>query len=297
MSPDPMLQNDAAPWLHVADRCYWAILHEHCPTRQGRKDRQRLDFAFEGELPMPIEQVLTAYDRIDDKRTLACAIDRSTAEAALESGAVVLQPCEPPEFVQEGIGDTPNALDQMNFLIGDATPRTLRRSRVRFQMELAALLLLFTTMLLFGMQRRIDESRLRAYELATQRQLEIERAIPNARVPDALSLLSELRRFERSRSADAMPPGFEPNRDITPSLAEALSTWPSDLHARTRRLVATADQIQIQTEVEAIEQSESLAQALTQKNSWITGVPRVESQTRGGFIAAITLNAAREETP
>ena len=294
MSPAPSSSDRPTPWMHVADRCYWAILHEPCPSRLGRRDRQRLDFAFEGELPMPIEQVLTTYACIDDQRTLACAVDRRDADEVLDQGALVLRPREPPEFVGAAVPDAFALSGAINFLTGGAAAKPIRRSRTRVRAELAALLCIGTVLLLWGMQRRIDQSRIQVGELSAQRQAEIDRAIPSASVRDELTLLSELRRLERSRAPGAMPAGFEVGQDVTPALAEALQLWPPTLYARTQRLVASAGQLQFQAEVDAIEESELLAQALAQSERWNAGVPRVEAQGRGGFIATITLESAKE---
>lgn len=294
MTPAPPSMHEPNSWMHVADRCYWAILHEPCPSRPSRRDRQRLDFAFEGELPMPVEQVLTTYARIDDHRTLACAVDRTQADAALDRGALVLRPGEPPEFVRAAAPDAHARCMTMNFLTGDAAAKPVRRSRLRVRAELAAVLCIGTVLLLWGMQRRIDQSRIQIAQLSAQRQAEIDRAIPSASVRDELTLLSELRKLDRSRAPGAMPAGFEIGQDVTPALAEALRLWPADLHARTHRIVASAGQLQFQTTIDAIEESELLAQALAQSDRWNAGVPRVEAQGRGGFIATITLESSKE---
>ena len=276
-------------WLHTADRCYWAILHEACRPRPSRRDRLRLDFAFEGELPMPIEEVLTTYVPLDAQRTLACAVDRAQAESALDAGALVLRPGNLPGFVRQATPDIERFMASMNFLDGHAAPKQVRRSRTRVFAEIAVIACLVTGVMLYGMEKRIAHASKRAQDQNLERRAAIEDALPSVAVPDELTLLSRLRQLERSRAPGALPTGLEAGRDITPALAHAMQHWPSDLHARTRRLSASMGQLQLQAEIDAIEDSEQLAQALARSDQWNAGVPRVESQGRGGFLATITL--------
>lgn len=284
-------------WRRTAVHCYWAILSEPSRHRTSRRDQIRLDFAFEGELPMPIETVLTAYTPIDGQWTLACAVDRLAAQDALDDGILSLRPCEPPEFVRRAAPDAGDRVASMDFLAGRAAPKPVRRSRWRIRVEIATVLCLVTGVLLLGMQRRIELANQQAHDLGQARQTAIREVLPGASIADELALLSELRRLERSRAPSALPSGLDPNRDITPSLAHALQHWPTDLHARTRRLTASSGQLQLQTEIDAIEDSERLALALAGSDRWKAGVPRVESQGRGGFLATITLEAESGGTP
>ena len=284
-------------WLDTAEHCYWAVLQERCGAAVSRKDRIRLDFAFEGELPMPIEEVITAYAPLDEHRTLACAVDRNQAPSAVDAGALVLRPDNPPEFVQQATPDINSAISPMNFLTGHAAPRPVQRSKVRVCAELAAVVGLVTGILLFGMHQRVNLANKHVQELNLARQTAIEDALPGVGVADELALLSELRQLERSRAPGALPTGLEARRDITPALAHALQHWPSELHARTRRLSTSSGQLQLQTEVDAIEESEQLAQALARSEHWNAGVPRVESQGRGGFLATITLEPEPGSVP
>lgn len=284
-------------WLHTVHHCYWAVLQEQCGARPSRRDRIRLDFAFEGELPTPIEDVLTAYAPLDGQRTLACALHRDQAQSAIDAGALVLSPVDPPEFVRQAMLDIERVIASMNLLAGDAAPRPIRRSKTRVYVEIVAVVCLVTGILLFGMQLRIDNAKKDVHERNLARQAVIEDALPGVGLADELALLSELRRLERSRAPGAIPTGFEAGRDITPALAHALQYWPSDLHARTRRLAASSGQLQLQAEVDAIEESEQLAQALARSEQWNAGVPRVESQGRGGFLATITLESEPGSTP
>ncbi len=284
-------------WLHTTERCYWSILHEPCQPRLSTRDRIRLGFAFEDELPMPLEGIVTAYAPIDGQRTLACGVDRTEVDEALSSGALALRPSQPPAFVTVEFADGNWPRASLDFLTGPTAARPMRRSRLRVSIEIAAVIALVTSLVLLGMQRRIDLLGGQTQDLDLARQALIESALPDAKIADEFTLLSELRRLERSRAPGAMPAELAARQDITPALAQALQSWPRNLHARTRHLAATSDQLQIQTEVDDIEQSEQLAQALAASERWNAGVPRVESQGRGGFLATITLETTPGGTP
>ncbi|MEO1006934.1 MAG: hypothetical protein AAFX79_00020 [Planctomycetota bacterium] len=277
-------------WERRADLCYWAVLDEPCPRRPTRRHRQRLDFAFEGELPLPIERVQPAYAPIDAQRTLACATAREKADEAIGDGVLVLRPASAPAFVLEACGESLDPTRDINLLVHDCTPCAVRRSRARLHAAAALLIGSATVLLLLGMEHRIRALSEVWADLMLQKQAVLEIALPEADVADELAMLAELRRLERSRSPDGPARSNRVGEDVTPALADALASWPPELFARTRRLTASASQIQLIAEIDAIERAELLSQALAEDDRWTAQVPRAESQ-RGAFLATITLTA------
>jgi len=262
----------AAPEVRLPpERFYWAVLD--VGALSGRK--RGLGFLFESVLPVPVESVHAVYLPLGEGRVLACGMDRPLISEW--EGALVLGPAALPEFVR-----TPGAPDAavINLLVGEFEPRAVRRARRRVTLLACAALLACALAVGWGQSRRAAHWREISELLAQATAGVYEQVLPasTGSVPPAARLTAELRALDRTRG-DA--PSSQGPREIAPTLAAMLATWPTDLPASTESLSAAAGALTLTVRLPDEASAERLERELKPPPGWRVSQPNVQRERDG----------------
>jgi len=282
-----------------SDRFFWAILTLELPDRadiHSPSIRSSLDAAFEPHVPVPIDELATAYLVLGDGRILACGIpEASVLQDA--TGAITLSPSRLPEWVGDEAKLAPAT--SMNVLTGAYTPERVRAAKRRQQFVVATALTLVAGLVCYGLERRI---------MATERALGIARAtvedleqsavvatLPATRLPLRQRIFTELNRLRATRD-QAAKSGVS---DVSLLMEPVLRRWPAEAKARATDLSATGTSLTMSAIVNSPAEAEKLVATYAQMPGW--QAPRSEiTATPGGTAQRVRLTmtvAARPEAP
>ena len=256
-----------------ADYFLWGVLE----SPSSRPSPSQLGYLFEDVLPVSIDDVQANYVRLADGRWLACGMlrDRLRALTAGDSAACTLVPSGLPEALESIDADC----SRLNLLHGDCEPAAVRRVRHRQLMVLAAGLLAAVTLVLFGVQRRVEHLDVarQAVMSATEqvyRDVLGPQAVGPGRQPGDLQLTMELRQLQRTRRADIADLHAI---DVVPSLASVLEHWSPD-DARAEQVKVDAESIELRVTVEDAVALQRLASRLETLDGWIGQQPGLNGQ-------------------
>jgi len=250
------------------ERFYWAVLD--APAARDR--RAALGYLFEAVLPVPVERVHAVYVQLSDGRFLACGMDRD--QIAGHESALVLGPKGLPEFLDEAVDPV-----AINLLVGSFEPWAVRRSRRRVALIACAATLACGLVVRWGHLRRAAHWNEVTESFARATAGVYDRVLPasTGSVPPAARLTSELRSLDRTRS-DA--PAGSP-REIAPTLAAMLASWPSDLRASTESLAAAPGAITLTVRLPDEASAERLERELRPPPGWRVSQPTVQREHDG----------------
>lgn len=246
-----------------ADRFFWALLDIELPAQAlrglGRPAiRAVLDEALVPQVPLPVEELASAYAPAGLGQVLACAM-RSSAIAEIEGmddRVVTLCPASLPEWVQ-----APVDVGDLNLLIDSHEPQPLRDQRARRSMMMAAGLALIGMITCIGLVRRLNElAHLRLESAAAIRELHASPVGTSLHLdPDnsPLAVMSELSRLRATRqgAGDAMPV------DVAATLEPLLRLLPPDAKAQVSDLSVSASSITIGAAVPGNAEADKLTAA------------------------------------
>ncbi len=109
-----------------ANRFYWAVIDTPILPRQHQRSEDHRGYLLEPYLPVPVDQVHTAYARLADGRMVACSVERSVLRSEVRLDAQCLVPDSIPAEVPGGEAVDPHAL---NLLTGTYEPAAALRVR------------------------------------------------------------------------------------------------------------------------------------------------------------------------
>ncbi|MBK7406242.1 MAG: hypothetical protein IPJ41_16960 [Phycisphaerales bacterium] len=263
------------------ERFYWGVLEALSLPRASGARRRGLGYLLESVLPVPIETVHAVYLDLDDGRVLACAVDRAALEGS--EPALVFGPRELPACVGALTGVDAEAI---NLLVGEYEPPGVRRARRRTVLLIACAIFGSSLALLAGQARRAsrwDEAALRATEATGSLYSQVLPPSTSA-LPPSARLTAELRALDRTRPGT---PAAGP-REITPTLAGLLASWPADLQARTDALSAAPGSITLTVRLPEQADAERLERELRPPAGWRLGQPDVQ-RDRDGLTVRVRL--------
>ncbi len=251
------------------ERLYWAVLD--APAARDRLTA--LGYLFESVLPVPVERVHAVYLPLSDGRFLACGMDREQL-AAHDDGALVLGPETMPQFLDGAVDPV-----TINLLVGASEPGAIRRARRRVTFMACAAILVCALAVGWGQLRRASRWHEISESFAQATAGVYDRVLPasTGSVPPAARLIAELRTLDRTRT-DA--PAGSP-REIAPTLAAVLASWPPGLPASTESLTAAAGAITLTVRLPDESSAERLERELKPPPGWRVSQPTVQRERDG----------------
>jgi len=264
-----------------AARFYFTLLDTSRLPKGERITDERLRYLLEPELPEPLEEVHAVFRRIGDSKWIACAVSRRTLESEIAPAVVSLTPQDLPEVIKAAAA-APIAAADLELLVGEYEPRSVRAWRRRCSYAAGIGLLLVLTIALIGIERRIDQATAVAAELRARRASKIDAALGAASaaspLPPELRLLAELRALRQTRrQGDTVPP----TRDATDVLEALLARWPEALPTRTDAIVVSDSAVHVRGTVAESDAAQALAYATTTLNDFKAAFPAVQSAPGG----------------
>jgi hypothetical protein len=168
---------------------------------------------------------------------------------------------------------------------------------MRTALELAAMALLVSLIVVFGLERRTAAIKLQTGQLVDQRRLLVDEVLRDSSTPQSLPadvrLTAELRTLQQTRTSDAPEVG---DADATDVLTALLERWPSEIHLQTQSLSITGNGITIRGLLSDVQESQMLIDAFTPLEQWRVQQPTVRS-SRDGVDVEVRLVAATEASP
>jgi len=272
------------------ERFYWAVLD--APVARDR--RTALGYLFESVLPLPVERVHAVYLPLSGGRYLACGMDRE--RLAAHEGALVLGPQTLPEFLPALVAE-PIDPALINLLVGPFEPRAVRRARGRVALIVCAAILACTLAVGWGQLRRaarwqevsssFAQTTVGVYDRVLPSAATLPAGSPGSTVPPAARLTAELRTLDRTRSE---APAGSP-REIAPTLAAMLASWPPDLPASTESLTAAPGAITLTVRLPDEASAERLERELKPPPGWRVSQPTVQRE-RDGLTVRVRMEPA-----
>jgi len=264
-----------------ATACYWAVLDG---AAAGGNRRAQL-FAFEGRVPVPLEELQCARTRCPDGRWVVAALARETLRRHLAE-APVREPwhCGPasvPDALAEHLPAT--VVQELNFLHGDYEPRPRRRCRRALLALLAVGLLGAVALLAWGTRQRVAALERAAAQLddrvaAVTGQVLGEPAEGEEALTPADRLRLALRRAGAAETRGGNREGVP--RDLAPLLAQVWSRWPSDVRFQVESLTVQDDRLGLRGAVPEAADAERLARSLrgltVDGRTWEVGEPTID---------------------
>lgn len=271
------------------ERFYFALLDvSMLPRTRFSQDETKLGYLFEDVLPCPIESVAASFVPIDAKRVLACGIERDAfAQEDLE-GAWTLGPASLPDAIVSEIGESnaESALAQLNVLIGEFEPKSLRQTRRRKTAWLVGAALIATALEIVGLESRMASLRDRLASIEAHETLLLDAALGKAapgvgNAQRRAALIGEQRQLARTRGAKAAATqGYEV--DVAARLASLLRAWPTDLlKIEIDSLAVDARGIEIRGSAKSAAEQQSLVEALGTQPGLEAEPPRFRASADG----------------
>ena len=273
---------------------YWAVLDTSAlPARTPRHPARhpaRLGYLFEAVLPVPIERVQASYLPMPGRRVLACGMDTDQlAELAtpgvltpsvLTRGVLTLGPASVPAF----LGEAPDPA-HINLLHTHFEPAEIRRARRRFVGVCAAAVLACAALILTGQLRRASLHNLHARASTDATASLYAQVLPpsTSTLPPAARLTAELRSLDRTHGTH---PAERGPREVAPTLAALLASWPSDLQVTTESLSVSDTSITLTARLPDTAAAERFERELRPPDGWRLAQPEVRAERDGVLFHA-----------
>lgn len=260
---------------------YWAVLDTSAlPGRAARRPAQhpaRMGHLFEALLPVPIEQVHASYLPMPGRRVLACGMDTDRLAEFATQGLVTrsvltLGPASVPAF----LGEAPDPT-AINLLHTHFEPTEIQRARRRFVAASAAAVLACAALILAGQLRRASAHNLQARASTDATASLYAQVLPpsTSTLPPAARLTAELRSLDRTRGTH---PAERGPREVAPTLAALLASWPTDLHLTTESLSVSDTAITLTARLPDTAAAERFERELRPPDAWRLAQPEVRAE-------------------
>jgi hypothetical protein len=222
--------------------------------------------ALEDDAPVPAESLWPVVTPIDAERVLVCAVRRSDL-TDLDPRTLKLTPESLPDFVGSAI-----LPDQLNLLIGEFEPRSLRRHRIRSQARTAAAALVCIALVAIGLVRRTSAWSDDATASQAAAHALVQSLAPSLGWSDA-DLVLELQTRRQAVPQDLKAPG-----DASASIAALIGRWPTQVPARPQGLLVTGDSASVSVTVPG--DPAAFLSALKAPEGWTLQEPRLAAVDR-----------------
>ena len=260
-----------------AHRFFWARLDAGSLPHQRRRNGQALGYLLEAHLPVPIDDVQTAFAPLTEHadQYVACAMRREALAAVLRDHDQSLTLV--PESCPQWLNATALSTHQFNLLHGLFEPPALRNAR-RLKLVLVMVVILTTAFLVsIGLTRRTSALRREVEAIRDARIQVMAAAVPavsvggagdlggGARQPLELRMLAELRSLRQTRGPLPLSGGdgsTGDDGDVVESFAQLVAAWPRELHVRTESILITPTSMTLRGFASTSDDVQSLANAL-----------------------------------
>lgn len=262
---------------------YWGVLDtSSLPARAARRP-DRLGYLFESVLPVHIERVHATFLPIGGDRVLACGMDEDRLRELAAPGVLTLGPSTLPGFLEEPID-----AQSITLLTGEFEPSEIRRARGRVVKLCAAAVLVCSLLVLAGQVRRAASQNRLATAYADATASVYDRVLPpstgrSPALPAAARLTAELRSLDRTRGDRPAESG---PREVGPTLASLLASWPADLHVTTEALSVSDTAINITARLPDSAAAERFERELRAPEGWRLAQPDVRTERDGILFRA-----------
>lgn len=250
------------PW----QRFYWAILDMNDSPQTVRSvlsstTRAVLDERFQYELPLPVDQVATAYAAADQRSVTACGLEIDVLHQELEShpALLTLAPDGLPPQLRDRFADFQP--ERLNLLVAAHEPAPIRRLRATCRRTVLAIVAASLVLITLGMLRRASIDRMQSIQLQESLRDAVADVSGSKRDVD-ISLQALQHERDRLISTRTMQASRGLPMDASRSLAAALAAWPTDLDIRVQSISSTSQGVTIAAEVNDLSGAETLSKAL-----------------------------------
>lgn len=253
-----------------AERFFWARLDAGSLPRQRRRDRQALGYLLEAHLPVPVDEVQTAFAPITGSADhfIACGMRKDALAETLRDRADALTLV--PETWPKWLDAAALSMQRLNLLHGAFEPRTLRKARRHALVVWMSLMLACAALLCIGLTRRTAAIRKEIAAIQDARHQVMASVVPAggggvSSQPPELRMLAELRSLRQTRGELQVGGGSGPlghRADVVESFAQLVAAWPRDLHVRTESVLITPTTMTLRGFVATSDDVQSLANAL-----------------------------------
>jgi len=273
-SPAPLVSGDV-PTLHLRlpwNSFYWSLIDvSDIPERTRRSTlsaaRATLDDLFQSELPLPVEELATAYSTATGNTVLACALPLPTLNAALANhpALLTLTPADLPPALCARCSS--GNLEFLNILVGAREPIAIQTLRGRTRHVTAALVAAALVLASFGVLRRAFDGTNQAAVMAAA----IRQSLSEVSGADRDTATS-IRQLENERDRLILTRTAQAARglptDASHSIQSVLAAWPRDLEMRTQAIAVTEQGVKLAVEVNDQGGAETLTKALGTLADW-----------------------------
>lgn len=259
------------------EQFYWAVLKPSPSMRMRRSDRQALSYQFEESLPVPLERVHAAYQKLPDGRVLACAMH--TDRLSSLAGAVLsLGPGGIPGHL--GVLIEPRSI---NLLSGEFEPKQLGQARRRTAALTALALAALTTILAVGLERRAAAHRDHHREIMLRSNALMESVVGptgSDSQPAFVRFSSELRSLRQSNASVRV----QQPRDVAALFAKvlAMARVCEIYEPRVESLMAADDSLHLTATLPTSESAQQWIASASSIDDWALEQPQVSAA--GGSV-------------
>ncbi|MBX3388494.1 MAG: hypothetical protein KF691_03450 [Phycisphaeraceae bacterium] len=250
------------PW----QRFYWAILDVNDAPQTARSlhssaARAMLDDRFQSELPLPVDQIATAYATTVRNSVIACGLEIEVLRRELEShpALLTLVPDGLPPQLRDRFPEF--QLEQLNLLVAAHEPVPIRKLRASKRRTLLAFTAASLVLVALGMLRRASIDRVQSSQLQTSLSDAVA-DVSGSKLDLDVGLQTLQHERDRLISTRTMQATRGLPMDASRTLAAVLAAWPTDLEIRAQSISSTSQGVAIAAEVNDQSGAETLSKAL-----------------------------------
>jgi hypothetical protein len=233
------------------------------PASRGRDRQRELTYAFEGMLPLPIDECQIAF-AINGTEVIGCACERS-ALMPMRQNHEIVTPSRLPEWL--GVSEPERCLKQLNLLRGEMRSQ-IRQSRMRTTLKLVSgIMCVITVLVVYMSQQRLRMLSQQSITVREDIQALYDGVLPSdeqSTQPDAIRFATVLNELARTRTGA----GPQHHEDLVADLAYILAQWPSDSQAQLQQIRLDASTAQLSVSVPDNDRALSILDYLTDLDGW-----------------------------
>lgn len=272
------------------DRLYWAVLDPPSGRRSSllfrrQAQRRELEFALEGEIPVPLESVHATFTPLDDERVLACAVARD--ELKVIGDALSLAPSALPGWIDAEVDAA-----SIELLTGSFTPRRIMGLRRHWALVLITFVVIALGLISVGLELRVRAAASERQQVKSEfGAMLTEAGFEGPPSQARMQLIGRIRTLEQA----APDPSTAPALESMVVAALVLQAWPDDETIELGSIEATGERVVISAAAPDASGAGDLASAMESalvEEGWRAMPPDV-MRLRGGV--RITLRFEQEE--
>ncbi len=244
-----------------AESCMFAVLP--APASRGRDRQRELTYAFEGILPLPIDECQIAF-AINGAEVIGCACKRA-ALMPMRLKHEIVTPNRIPEWL--GVSEPERCLKQLNLLRGEMRSQ-IRQRRMRTTLRLVSgIMCVISVLVVYESQQRLRMWSQQSITVREDIKALYDGVLPSGEQstqPDAIRFATVLNELARTRTGA----GPQHHEDLVADLAYLLAQWPSDSQAQLQQIRLDASTAQLSVSFPDNDRALSILDYLTDLEGW-----------------------------